>query len=260
MRLRRYHRTVVYDPRVTATGTGPPLVFVPGLEGTGLLDYRQVERLARSYRVITFRLRDSASDMHTLVNDLEAIVHAAVDRGQTDGARCATVIGESFGGALALSHALAHPEKVRRLIILNSFAYLRGQSRLRLGRRLLRTMPWSLMRIVRRLVARQMHSARTERQEIRKVLQLMQHTTRDGYLSRLSILEQYDLRPRLAELGVPTLFLAADRDRLLPSVTNAQEMASLAPHATLRILNGHGHTCLVAPDLDLAQILADWQD
>jgi hypothetical protein len=27
----------------------------------------------------------------------------------------------------------------------------------------------------------------------------------------------------------------------------------------IRILKGHGHICLIAPDLDLAQILDEWQ-
>ena len=35
-------------------------------------------------------------------------------------------------------------------------------------------------------------------------------------------------------------------------------MRSLAPRSTLRILEGHGHSCLVAPDLDLAAILDEW--
>lgn len=32
-----------------------------------------------------------------------------------------TLVGESFGGALSLSYAPAHPERVARLVILNSF-------------------------------------------------------------------------------------------------------------------------------------------
>jgi hypothetical protein len=36
-------------------------------------------------------------------------------------------------------------------------------------------------------------------------------------------------------------------------------MAERAPGASLQVLEGHGHICLIAPDVDLRQILQDWQ-
>jgi hypothetical protein len=35
-------------------------------------------------------------------------------------------------------------------------------------------------------------------------------------------------------------------------------MSELTPGGTMRILEGHGHSCLIAPDLDLAAILQEW--
>jgi hypothetical protein len=37
-------------------------------------------------------------------------------------------------------------------------------------------------------------------------------------------------------------------------------MAERVPSATLRVLTGHGHICLIAPDVDLCRILAEWQN
>jgi pimeloyl-ACP methyl ester carboxylesterase len=84
-------------------------------------------------------------------------------------------------------------------------------------------------------------------------------TTRRGYLGRLRILTQYDVRDQLARIAVPTLFLAADRDHLIPSVEQATYMAARVPGAMLRVLTGHGHACLIAPDIDLAQLIAEWE-
>lgn len=250
---------MIYDPRLRVTGSGPPLVLVPGLDGTGQLFYRQVDNLARRHRVATFRLRDGAADMQTLVTDLHAIVEqSATEAGRSTAG--ATIIGESFGGALALSYALTHPGRVGRLVVLNSFPYFTPQARLWLGYHLLRAMPWGVMRVVRQLTAWRMHSPHTGPAELRKFHELMRATTREGYLSRLSILRRYDVRVRLPELQVPTLFLAADGDHLVPAVSQARLMASLVPNAAVRILNGHGHTCLIAPDLDLATILDEWSD
>jgi pimeloyl-ACP methyl ester carboxylesterase len=173
--------------------------------------------------------------------------------------RRAIVIGESFGGALALSLALTEPERVRALVILNSFPYFAPQFRLRLAIYGLKTMPWGAMALVRRLTAFRLHSRHTHRQEIRRFLQLTAQASREGYLSRLRLLTRYDVRERLHELRHATLFLAAEQDRLVPSLAQAQYMAARVPGAVVRELAGHGHICLIAPDVDLEQILNEWR-
>ena len=228
------------------------LVLVPGIDGTGLLFYRQIPALSRSFEVTTTRHRDEARSMGDLVADLDqAVASASPDRP-------VTLLGESFGGALTLSYAVAHPDRVERIVILNSFAHFGSQSRLWLGYYLLRATPWGMMRIIRQVNARRMHSPQTERDEIRRYHELMRASTREGYLSRLRMLRDYDIRHQLPSLRAPVLYLAADRDTLIPSVEQAQLMADLTPSGTMRVLEGHGHSCLIAPDLDLADILDEW--
>jgi pimeloyl-ACP methyl ester carboxylesterase len=245
----------MHDLTVTVEGSGEPIVLVPGLDGTGRLFFCQVPRLARRFQVITVRLRDDARTMAELVVDLLTTIQRIVPDG-----RPVTLLGESFGGALSLSFALVHPDRVARLVILNSFAHFDPQVRLWLGHRLLSAMPWGMMATVRRLTAWRMHSVHTQREVLEQFHQLMQATTRAGYLSRLHILRSYDVRARLHEIYVPTLFLAADHDHLVPSLRQAQLMTRLVPHAAVRVLHGHGHICLLAPDLDLAQIIEEWSN
>ena len=228
------------------------LILVPGIDGTGQLFYRQIPSLERRFAVTTTRLRDDAATMEDLVADLDAQIAQVADRGPV------TILGESFGGALTLSYALAHPERVARLVILNSFAHFGSQARLWLGYHLLRATPWGMMRLIRQLNAHRLHSPQTEREEIRRFHDLMRATTRAGYLSRMRILRDYDLRDRLSALSTPALFLAADRDTLVPSVEQARLMSRLAPGSSMRVLAGHGHSCLIAPDMDLAEILDSW--
>ena len=230
-----------------------PLVLVPGIDGTGKLFYRQIPRLEERFAVTPVRLRDDAQTMDDLVADLDdEIARLAAD------GRPLSLLGESFGGALALSYAIAHPERVSRLVILNSFAHFGSQARLWLGYHLLRATPWGMMRLVRQLNARRLHSPQTERDEIRRFHELMRTATRDGYLSRLRILRDYDIREQLPSISAPVLYLAADCDTLVPSVEQARLMSARTPAATMRILEGHGHSCLIAPDMDLASILEDW--
>src|SRR5688500_14778077 len=86
-----------YDPALRVEGSGPPLVLVPGLDGTGRLFYRQVPLLARRFRVATYALRDSATTMEVLVDDLARIIRTIAPTGER-----VVLIGESFGGLLSM--------------------------------------------------------------------------------------------------------------------------------------------------------------
>jgi pimeloyl-ACP methyl ester carboxylesterase len=246
--------TDTYDPRLSIVGHGEPVVLVPGMDGTGQLFYRQLPLLARSYRVATYALRDSASDMDGLVADLDRVVEEAAPAGGR-----AIVIGESFGGALAMSLALARPERVAALVILNSFPYFVPHARLRLGLLGLGALPWGAMRLIRRLTASRLHSAHTGRDEIRRFMDVTANTTKQGYVNRLRVLQRYDIRDRLTDLRPPTLFLAAECDHLVPSIAQARFMAARVPNAAVQVLAGHGHICLIAPGVDLGRIVDEWR-
>jgi pimeloyl-ACP methyl ester carboxylesterase len=227
------------------------LVLVPGIDGTGLTFHKQVPLLERRFAVTTTRLRDDIDRMDDLVEDLRREIDATAREP-------VTLLGESFGGALILSFALAYPDRVKRLVVLNSFANLDSQARLWLAYHLARIVPWKLMPIWRQISARGLHSPATTRDEVRRFQRMMNASTQQGYVSRLRILRSYDVRDRLGTIAAPVLYLAADRDHLVPSVRQAQMMGKLTPNATVRILEGHGHICLIAPNMDLSKILDEW--
>jgi 3-oxoadipate enol-lactonase/3-oxoadipate enol-lactonase/4-carboxymuconolactone decarboxylase len=245
----------VYDPRLSIQGEGHAMVLVPGMNGSGDLFYRQIPLLARSYRVATYTLRDEAASLDELVGDLSRVVGtvAPVERR-------AMVVGESFGGAVALTFALAHPEQVTALVILNSFPYFSPQFRLDLAILGLTAVPWNAMPMVRRVTAWRLHSRHTHHAEMRRFFELTAGATRRGYLNRLKLLRRYDVRNRLGDLRQPVLFLAAEDDHLVPSVEQARYMADRVPSSAMRVLTGHGHICLIAPDIDLSAIINDWRE
>lgn len=191
--------------------------------------------------------------MGTHVADLASVVNTAAPT-----TKRALIVGESFGGALGLSFALAHPEKVSGLVILNSFPYFAPQLRLRMAIAGLTVLPWGAMQLVRRLTAFRLHSRHTHREDMAQFMRLTARSTRRGYINRLHVLRTYDVREALRGLKVPTLFVAADEDHLVPSVQQAELMARLTPGATVRVLAGHGHICLIAPGVDLAGVIAEW--
>jgi pimeloyl-ACP methyl ester carboxylesterase len=243
-----------YDPRLSIEGDGPAVVLVPGMNGSGDLFYCQVPRLQRSFRVATYCLRDAAEDVERLAADLARIVDAV-----SPATHRAIVVGESFGGAVALTFALRYPDRVDALVILNSFAYFSPQIRLRLAIAGLAILPWGAMPLVRRLTAFRLHSPHTHHAEVKRFLELTAGASRAGYVNRLKLLRRFDLRDRLREIRAPTLFLASDHDHLVPAVAQARYMTERVPQSVMRVLKGHGHICLIAPDLDLREILNEWR-
>jgi 3-oxoadipate enol-lactonase len=235
-------------------GADPPLVLVPGLDGTALLFYRQIPLLARRFDVVAFPLPDDPeATMATLVEDLRRLVVEVSDRG-------AILCGESFGGALSLSFALAHPGVVRGLVVLNSFPWVRERAKLALAPRALRLVPWAAMPAVRRFTESRLHSPHALPEDLAQFHERSKQIGRAGYIRRLEILWHYDLRERLHEIQAPTLFLAGDRDRLVPSVEWGRFMAARVPRAELRVLEGYGHICLINHDLDLLEHVGPWWD
>ncbi len=230
------------------------ILLVPGLDGTALFFYRQIPLLARRFRVETFPLpNDSGCTMDSLVANLLAWCNQqGLDR--------LLLCGESFGGALSLSFALAHPERLHGIIIVNSFPVIRERLKIRLAPILLRLLPWGAMRLVRRFTAARLHSPHASREDLREFRQRARAIEREGYIRRLEILGWYDIRSRLRRVEPPALFLAGDQDRLVPSVAEARLMASRVPNATLRILEGYGHICLIDHDLDLLDYVGPWFD
>lgn len=229
-------------------------ILVPGLDGTALLFYRQVPLLAERFDVVAFPLPESESagqTMDDLVADLLGLIEQ-VASGPV------LLCGESFGGALSLSLALAHPEVVAGLVILNSFPRVRDQMKLRLAPRLLGAVPWAAMPLVRRFTEHRLHSPHAMREDLLEFRERSKSIGRDGYLQRLRILRDYDVRDRLGEISAPALFLAGDRDQLVPSVEEAHFMAERVARGDVKVLEGYGHICLINHDLDLLEVVSPW--
>ncbi|MCP3857424.1 MAG: alpha/beta hydrolase [Actinomycetia bacterium] len=244
------------DPDHHLRGLADPgtdtVILVPGIDGTALLFYRQLPLLAQHFNVLSFPLPDNPdASMEDLVADLARLIGEVSDHG-------AILLGESFGGALSMSTALAHPELVRGLVVVNSFPYLDQRVQLRLAPLALKVMPWGLMPIVRRFTEAKLHSPHCLDEDLAEFHQRSRAIGQHGYRRRLEIIRGYDIRNRLSDIEAPTLFLAGDRDRLVPSVDWGRFMVDRVPNADLQILEGYGHVCLINHDLDVSEPVANW--
>jgi pimeloyl-ACP methyl ester carboxylesterase len=237
-----------------AEGEGPLLVYVAGLDGTGQLFFKQSPRLTPHYRVVTFRSRDNADFTYDdLTGDLAEII---ADLGEQK----ATIVGESFGGTVALSFALKHPQMVERLVVVNSFPRFRKRLTINLGVRLSSGMFRSLWPV--RLAANRLGLAidGVSSADRERFWTAIRTVSAAAYTRRLRLISELDLDARLAEIQVPTLFIAGDRDLLVPSVKEARNMAARMPNARVKIVKGAGHACLLGSLVRLDELLIDSKD
>ena len=239
--------------RYHVEGQGHAFLMVPGLDGTALLFYRQIPRLAPRFRVVSFPLPDDdRSTMESLISNLVTIID------EVSPTERVFLCGESFGGALGLSFALAHPERLRGLVVLNSFSWVRQRLQIRVAPTLLRLFPWGAMPLMRRFTESRLHTSHTRPDDLREFHERSRAIGRRGYIRRLEILRDYDIRDRLGEITTPTLFLAADQDRLVSSEDEARFMSEHMPNASVKILEGFGHICLINHDFDLLAAIEPW--
>ncbi|HEX8709692.1 MAG TPA: alpha/beta hydrolase [Pyrinomonadaceae bacterium] len=240
-------------PEYHKRGSGPGFVYVCGIEGTGKLFYRQAADIARDHTVITFPLRAVGRyGLEELVDDLSRVIRDA-------GLERVTILGESFGGLLVLAAALAHPEYFERMILVNTFAAFAARAKINLGVALYSVLPYSWLRAYRTKTARSVLFSDDIAREDR--LAFREHTRQvefEGYLSRLRIIRDTDLRGRLPEIKVPALVVAGTADRLLDAVAAARVLASGLPRSRLKLLEGTGHLALLSGRVRVRDWLAEF--
>jgi 3-oxoadipate enol-lactonase len=217
-------------------GQGPLILYVCGIEGTGRLFHQQTQDLRRDHTVISYASRPTPDHtLEDLADDIAWIIRdAGFDR--------ATLVAESFGGLPALAAALKYPQLVERMILSNTFACFLNRRRINLAVAIFSFLPYSVLRWYRTRPARSnLFGAATPAVEQETYRERTREVNYAGYLARLRIIKETDLRPRLAEIQTPTLILAGKDDAFLPSAAAAQEMAALLPRSRLQILEGWGH-------------------
>lgn len=100
------------------TGAGPALVFAHGLGGNHLSWWQQVAHFAPRYTCVTFAHRGFAPSSALTggpdPNQYAADLAALIDHLQLNDVR---VVAQSMGGWAAVEYAIAHPGRVRELVL-----------------------------------------------------------------------------------------------------------------------------------------------
>ncbi|MBK4739007.1 alpha/beta fold hydrolase [Noviherbaspirillum pedocola] len=225
-----------------ATGQGAPIVLFHSLLADDTSFDRIVPALAATHRVIVLSLpgfgeSDRAEGGLEAVADRIAAAIAAMDLGQPP-----ILLGNGYGGFVALTVAIRHPGIASRLVLADcgaafseaGRAAFRGMSAMAREKGLAGISDVAM----RRLFAPAYQAAHPELIEERRARFVA--VDAETFHAACAALATLDLRGELARVQVPALVLVGEHDEATPPAM-AHELAAGLPQATLTVLPGCAH-------------------
>lgn len=217
------------------------LIYFPGIDGTGRLLHRQ-RRLFDAYDVCCISY---PQDQPRTYQELSGLGEEQLS---SDGG---IILAESFGGAVALDLALRRPDLVKRLVLVNTFAWFPR-------RPLIQLLKWGGRLLPQRTAPQRFRGPRgilffppaTPKLEQNAWWELTADVPMRAYGMRVSMIADLDLRARLPEIKTPATVFVSPNDRIVPP-TAGRLLAKRLPYARLIELPA-GHAAMIDPRVDVA--------
>ena len=246
---------------VDVRGAGPPLLLVHGFPFDHTMWKHQLAGLTR-WRRIAPDLRGAGASsapasgysMRRYADDLATVLDGV-------GVEQAVVCGLSLGGYILFELLRRHPDRVRAAIFCDTKAEPDSEEAKR-GRDELTAVaqrhgqPAVADRLVPNLLAPQ--TLENQPDVVRHVREMIQRVSLSGMVGALRALrDRPDSRPTLPTVGVPTLVLGGEDDRISPpSVMEA--MAAAIPGARYEGVPAAGHLAPLEQPLAATRILGEF--
>ena len=250
---------------VVRRGEGPPLLLIQGMSGN-VTHWGEpfLRALAERFDVVAFDHRgvgwsDRVTEPFTirdLADDAARVLDAVgIDR--------VHVLGISMGGMVAQELALAHRERVERLVLGCTYAGGEGSALTApevvqlLGEAMLSGDRERAMRVGFQVNLSQTHRAQPGAFEEFQRIGLMKPAAVQVIALQAQAIQSHDTSTRLPSLDAPTLVVHGTEDRMLV-VDNGRLIARLVPDARLVELEGVGHMFWWEQPERVAELLAEF--
>lgn len=245
---------------VEVVGSGPPLVLMhggPGLDHVSLTPFRA---LAARHTVVFYDHRCNGRSTGAPVESM-TFDNLTAD---ADALRAAlgfdrwSVLGHSFGGHVALEYVLRYPDRVSRLILMDTAGDIRWSQERAAGILERRGFDRKTVAVARRFYNGRISAKDFARASMRllpaydhrfSLLRLAREMLDGGWRAEMRpealifggrMMRGWSVMGRLGEIRVPTLVIAGRSDFLFPPESQAL-LAARIPNARLHIVERAGH-------------------
>jgi 3-oxoadipate enol-lactonase len=213
-----------------------------------------VPKLSQSFRVIVPELpgfgRSPAvgGDLTDVADRMAEAVKDGADGGE------AIVLGNGYGGFVALQMALRHPNLATKLILADCGAAFSASGREAFRNMAAASKAKGLSAITDVAMRRLFASAFQEQNPdlMRDRREAFLRTDPEIFRAACAALAELDLRPQLGQLEAPVLVLVGEHDEATPPPMS-HELAAGLPHARLKIIPGCAHV----PQLQSPEVFLD---
>jgi pimeloyl-ACP methyl ester carboxylesterase len=252
---------------VQQVGQGPDVLLIGGLGDTVESWQLQLDGLADRYRLTAYDnrgagrtpLADGPLTPATMADDAAALLHALE-------VPSAHVAGFSMGSAIAQELALRHPELVRSLVLVSTYARPDAlfRSQLQFWQWLAEVAPSERAfyeAFFTWVYTPRAHADGTVGEIVEEALAFPHQQPLQAFQAQVDACLAHDTADRLAALaGVATLVLAGELDTLLPPRCGSSVAAAI-PNARFEVMAGEAHQPFQeAPDQFNALVDAFWRD
>jgi 3-oxoadipate enol-lactonase len=223
-------------------GQGRPLFLLHSLLSDRASFDAIVPRLSQSFRVIVPELPGFGQSRAVgggLADVADRMAEAVTDAAGGDEA---IVLGNGYGGFVALQMAIRHPNIATKLILADCGAAFSDAGREAFRNMAAASSAKGLAAItdvaMRRLFAPEFQADHPDL--VRDRREAFLRTDPDVFRAACDALAELDLRPELGRVEVPVLVLVGEHDEATPPPMS-HELAAGLPHARLKIIAGCAH-------------------
>lgn len=246
-------------------GRGEPILFIHGWAGDITIWQEQIDFFAKKFLTVALDLPGHGksswekSDLNQLSSDIYSFLNQI-------NLEKINLVAVSFGGLIALKFSLMYPEKIGRLILVDSaakFLSSEGKEGLRLSQIEKMSVMLDENYLGALLVFTRLLFTEEERRLInfKKIWNILTKKEpmpqKQALQAFLKILQEEDLRPILAKIDAPVLIINGEKDVICPQA-KAKELADNLPNARLRIIENSGHMPFLTKPGIFKSILTDF--
>ncbi len=243
-------------------GEGPALLLIAGLACDHSMWNEIKESFAKDFTVISFDNREIGQSEITskpfTIEDLAKDAAALLDALHISQAN---IVGHSMGASIAMSLALDHPKKVKKLALCCGASRFSEdvkdtfyhqvkllESNTAIDVCLDNILPWLFSKDY-------LAQAGNIEKEKKRILENPFPQSLESYAAQVRALDKFDLSNQIYRIENKTLILAAEKDWIVP-LEEEREMATQIENSKLVILPKVGHCAMLeAPDIFTDEIL-----